>query len=120
MNFLADANIFAPMVHGLRQMGHDVYDIKEQGLGTLPDSEIFSLAQDTKRILVTMDKDFTNILLYPPGEHEGIIVARLSRLKIESGTATFLNAIKSLGEDEIRGNIVIIDYQRTRVRKSRL
>lgn len=117
MNILTDANIFASIVKGLRQLGHDVYDIKEQNLGNLPDSEIFILAQNTKRIIVTMDKDFTNILLYPPGNHEGIIVARLSKVKVNEATNIFLKAINSLDEKDIRKNIVIIDHQRTRIRK---
>jgi len=119
MNLLTDANVFVPMVKGIRQLGHDVYDIKEQGLGTPSDDEIFLLAQNAKRKLVTMDKDFTNILLYPPGQHEDIIDAKLSNLKVESGTVIFLNAVKSLDENEIRKNIVIIDYQGTRIRKAK-
>ena len=77
MNFLTDANVYLPMVDGLRQLEHDVFDLKEQKLAHLDDTDIFTLAQNTKRVLITMDKDFTNILLYPPGEHEGIIVVKL-------------------------------------------
>lgn len=117
MNFLTDANVYVPMVEALRKMGHDVYDLREQGRGALQDSDVFSLAQSLRRIFVTMDKDFTNILLYPPGKHEGVIVAKLSRLKVASGTRIFLEAIRSLDENEIKGNIVIIDYMGTRVRR---
>ena len=80
MLFIADANVFVPMVNGLRDMGHDVFDVKEKGLENLSDPEIFRLAQKERRILVTMDKDFSNILLYPPGEHHGIIVVKLDEL----------------------------------------
>jgi len=71
MLFLTDANVFVPMVMlaGLRQIGHDVFDVKEKGLENLSDRELFELAQNEGRILVTMDKDFSSILLYPPGEH---------------------------------------------------
>ncbi|NVM23342.1 MAG: DUF5615 family PIN-like protein [Desulfobacterales bacterium] len=75
MLFLTDANVFVPMVEGLRQMGHDVFDVKEKGLENLSDPDLFHLAQNQRRIFVTMDKDFSSILLYPPGEHCGIIVA---------------------------------------------
>ena len=27
MNFLADANVFVPMVEALRRIGHDVFDL---------------------------------------------------------------------------------------------
>ena len=42
MLFIADANVFVPMVEGLRQMGHDVSDVKEKGLEKLSDPELFS------------------------------------------------------------------------------
>jgi len=44
MLFLADANIFVPMVEGLRDRGHDVFDVKEKGLENLSDPEIFRMA----------------------------------------------------------------------------
>jgi len=69
MRFLTDANVFVPMVLGLRKMGHDIFDLKEEGLDNLSDPDVFQLAQDKRRILITMDKDFSNILLYPPGDH---------------------------------------------------
>ena len=77
MLFLTDANVFVPMVEGLRHLGHDVFDLKEEGLERLSDPEVFQLAQNHKSILITMDKDFSSILLYPPGDHHGIIVAKL-------------------------------------------
>ena len=69
MRFLTDANIFVPMIDELRGLGHDVFDIKEQSLEKLSDPEIYKLAQTQNRIIISMDKDFSNILLYPPGEH---------------------------------------------------
>lgn len=41
MRFLTDANVFVPLVDGLRILGHDVFDIKEQKLNDLYDSEIY-------------------------------------------------------------------------------
>ena len=86
MLFIADANVFVPMVEGLRQMGHDVVDVKEKGLEKLSDPEVFQLAQNQRRVLITMDKDFSSILLYPPGEHYGIIVVKLYRLEVAEAT----------------------------------
>jgi len=40
MDFLADANLFVPMVVGLRNMGHDVFDLKEAGLENLARKQI--------------------------------------------------------------------------------
>lgn len=120
MLFLTDANVFVPMVHGLRRMGHDVFDAKEKGLENLSDSEIFELAQNEKRILVTMDKDFSSILLYPPGKHHGIIVAKLYRLKVDDATKLLLDAIHDIRAEDIAGNLVIVDRNKTRIRKKSL
>ena len=120
MLVLADANVFVPMVEELRRMGHDVLDIKEQDLERLSDQEIFQLAQNQGRVLVTMDKDFSSILLYPPGEHYGIIVVKLYRLKVAEATKLFVDAITELRPEDISGNVVIIDRGKTRIRKEKL
>ena len=120
MLLIADANVFVPMVDGLRDVGHDVFDVKEKGLENLSDSEIFLLAQKERRILVTMDKDFSNILLYPPGEHQGIIVVKLYRLKVIDATRLFLKAMDDIKPEDIPGNLVIIDRSKTRIRKEKL
>ena len=120
MLFIAYANIFVPMVDGLRDMGHDVFDVKEKGMENLSDPEIFRMAQKEGRILVTMDKDFSNILLYPPGEHQGIIVVKLYRLKVADATRLFLDAMDDIKPEDIPGNLVIIDRSKTRIRKEKL
>ena len=120
MLFLADANIFVPMVEGLRDRGHDVFDVKEKGLENLSDPEIFRMAQKKRSILVTMDKDFSDILLYPPGEHCGIIVVKLYRLKVAEATRLFLDAMDDIKPEDIQSNLVIIDRSKTRIRKEKL
>lgn len=119
MLFIADANVFVPMVDGLRDMGHDVFDVKEKGLENLSDPEIFRLAQKERRILVTMDKDFSNILLYPPGEHHGIIVVKLYGLKVDEATRLFLDAMDDIKHKYSQGNLVIIDRNKIRIRKEK-
>ena len=117
MLFVTDANIFVPMVDGLRRLGYDVFDIKENNLENLSDLDIFQLAQKQKRIIITMDKDFSSILLYPPGEHFGIIVAKLYKITVKEATQVFIEAMQSLSPDDIQRNIVIIDRNKTRIRK---
>lgn len=117
IKFLTDANVFVPIVERLREMDHDVFDIKEEGLEKLTDIEVFQTAQNQKRILITMDKDFSNILLYPPSKHHGIIVLKLYKMKVDDATRKFIDAFKTLKLTDITGNLVIIDRRKTRVRK---
>lgn len=120
MRFLTDANVFVPIVDALRSLEHDVFDIKEQRLINLSDSEIYNQAQRLNRIIVSMDKDFSSILLYPPGEHHGIIVAKLYNLSVADATKIFIESFKTLNFNDINGNIVIIDKKKVRVRKEKL
>jgi len=41
MRFLADENLYVPIIIGLRERGHDVFSIVEQGELAVSDEEIF-------------------------------------------------------------------------------
>ena len=116
MRFLTDENIYPQMVEAIRRLSHDVLDIKEQNLFSIPDSDIIQIAQDTKRILITYDKDFSNILIYPPSHYYGIIVLRLSRLIIKDAIRQLTSFIKELSEEKIKGRLAIVEPDRVRFR----
>jgi predicted nuclease of predicted toxin-antitoxin system len=118
IRFLSDDDIYPSIVQVLRDLGHDVFDIKEEKLTGIIDDQVYDLAKSQNRILVSMDKDFTNILLYPLGDHSGIIVAKFYRMKIDETAQKFLNAFVKLTEDDIKGNLVIIDKNKTRIRRA--
>jgi predicted nuclease of predicted toxin-antitoxin system len=46
-------------VAGLRELGHDVKDIRGTGEQGLPDAELWTLALAEDRMLITTDKGFT-------------------------------------------------------------
>jgi predicted nuclease of predicted toxin-antitoxin system len=118
MRFLTDEDVYPSIVQVLRDLGHDVFDIKEEKLTGIPDGEVYDLAKAQNRILVSMDKDFTNILLYPLGDHWGIIVAKLYRMKSDETAQKFLDAFVKLTEDDIKDNLVIIDKNKARIRRA--
>ena len=66
------------------------------------------------------DKDFSNILLYPPGDHHGIIIVKLYRIKVFEATKIFLDAMKDINPEDITTNLVIIDRNKTRIRREKL
>ncbi len=116
MRFLTDENIYPQMVEAIRRLSHDVLDIKEQNLFSIPDSDIIQIAQDTKRILITYDKDFSNILIYPPSQYFGIIVLRLSRLMIKDAISQLVSFIEELSEEKIKGGLAIVEPDRVKFR----
>ena len=58
----------------LREHGYDVKDIRDYGLRGAEDEEIYEFAQKEKAVVLTGDRDFGNILRFPPGKHFGIVI----------------------------------------------
>ena len=75
--FFIDACLPRSSTRVLRELGYDAIDAREVSMSSAEDTEIFEYAQKKGRILVTRDKGFGDVLKYPPGSHQGIIVLRL-------------------------------------------
>jgi hypothetical protein len=69
MRFLVDENVRREVGSWLRTLGHDV----AAAPSGLPDPQVLKLARTQRRILITHDAEFANILRYPPTTHRGII-----------------------------------------------
>jgi predicted nuclease of predicted toxin-antitoxin system len=65
IGFLIDECVGLPTINLLRELGYSVITVKDALLDGEPDSEIFKQAVKEKRILVTEDIEFGNIILYP-------------------------------------------------------
>jgi predicted nuclease of predicted toxin-antitoxin system len=60
----ADENLAGSGVEYLRDKGHDVATVREQGLGGASDEAIYTACLAERRTLVTFDRDFGNILRF--------------------------------------------------------
>ena len=59
MNFVADESCAMPIIHALREAGHDVVAIAEVAKGAT-DDQVLGQALDAKRVLITEDRDLAN------------------------------------------------------------
>lgn len=71
MRILVDENIPKVTVMALREMGHDVRDIRGTIIEGIKDDGIWDLIQKENRILITTDKGF---MQYRNNQHRGIII----------------------------------------------
>jgi len=76
MEFLADECCDRDFVEELRQSGHDVLYIFELKRGAT-DDEVLALAFDQRRILLTEDKDFGELVYRLKKPAHGIILIRI-------------------------------------------
>jgi hypothetical protein len=93
----------------LRDAGHDVATVVDQGLGSSTDANLIQVCSAEDRCLVSLDLDFSNPIVFPPRQYKGIAVLRLSppdspalleALMVRLGTA--------LRRTDIRGKLWIV------------
>jgi len=116
MKLLLDADIPRSFLYKLRDEGFDVADARDMSGQPIPDETIFSLAAKERRILITRDLDFSNILHYPPVKSSGIIVLRTHLLSKEEMFQILKQALKQ-GPPALDKTLVIASRTRLRFHK---
>ncbi len=79
MNLLADEGVDRPIVEQLRQDGHHVLYIAEMSPG-IDDDVILAQANMENALLLTLDKDFGELVFRRGLLHTGVILIRLAGL----------------------------------------
>lgn len=116
MKLILDADVPRSFLNNLKQEGFDVIDVRDLPSHPLKDKEIFNLACRDKRILITRDLDFSNILNYPPSKSWGIIVLRTHLLSKEEMFNILKEALKQ-DKERIKGTLIIATKDRLRFHK---
>ena len=96
----ADANVPAGLVAHMRgQLHWDVlFVLEEDDLRRAPDVKHYQLAQQLRRTLVTMDRDYLDDRRFPPAESGGVLVINAPD---EYGLTSLLDRIdQQLFQDE--------------------
>jgi len=110
-----DENLGTRGAQVLRDGGCDVATVVAEGLCSSMDVTLVEVCRVEGRTLVSLDRDFTNILSFPPARYAGIVVLRLPEPitpgAIEGALRRFLEA--SAGQD-LAGRLWIIDAHRIR------
>ena len=77
MKIKLDENLPHRLVPLLSALGHDVHSVFIEDLAGHPDSAIWATAQRESRFLITQDMDFSDLRVFAPGSHCGLLLVRL-------------------------------------------
>ncbi len=98
----ADANVPAGLVAFMRQtLGWDVfYVIEESALRRAPDLRHYRLAQQLRRTLITLDRDYLDDRRFPPAEGSGVLVITAPNLRELCGLLTRVDKTLFRGDSD--------------------
>ncbi|MDQ7837646.1 MAG: DUF5615 family PIN-like protein [Thermodesulfobacteriota bacterium] len=116
MKFLLDVNASGSVAHWLIQLGHDVAEVSRKN-PRMSDDEILSWAVQERRILVTTDNDFEEMIWRQGKPHCGVL--RLENLPRSERKALLYDVLGRHSRDLESGAIVIALSTKFRVRKPR-
>ena len=115
MRFLADESVEAPLVEQLRGDGFDVEYVAERNR-VAEDAIVLQLAADSRRILVTNDKDFAELTFLRRQVSEGIVLLRLPRLRSAAKAERLHEVLRDVGE-RLRGAMTVVAEDVVRCRR---
>lgn len=119
MKFVIDEDMHRSLGAILKEQGYVVKDIRDHCLRGKDDEEIYEFAQREKAVIITGDRGFGNILRFPLGEHFGIIVVHFpNEMTTSEINYQFLKRIKRLTENDIKGNLIIIEPGKIRIKRA--
>lgn len=77
MKLKLDENLPESLLASFSRLGHDVDNVRQEGLAGSTDPDVWAAVQAEQRILITQDLDFSDIRQFAPGAHCGLILVRL-------------------------------------------
>jgi len=105
----------------LAEEGHEVRDVRDHGRRGSSDEEIYRFAQEEGAVLLTGDLGFGNILKFPLGQHSGIVVARFpNAIPPREINKELVAGLRDLRNDDFKGNLIIMEPGRIRIRRASL
>ena len=119
LRFFADHCVSNQVCLALREAGHEVLRLRDHIPTDSPDAQVISRAQDLDAILVSLNGDFADIVMYPPERFRGIISLQVKNHPevtpwIVARLTDYLAAHSQ--PDHYVGKLVLVESGRIRIR----
>ncbi len=115
MQLLADEGVESAIVKILRTQGHDVQYIAEFAAGS-DDIDILALSAEGNRVLITLDKDFGELVFKLKLNHVGVVLLRLHGFHPEA-KANIVSEVFLKHQEELVGAFTVISPGFVKIRK---
>jgi predicted nuclease of predicted toxin-antitoxin system len=114
-----DENLSRRAADLIRAAGHDAVTVASQGLRGAADETLFEVCKIEGRALVTLDRDFGQVLRHPPAASAGIVVLEIgSRATHAAVLARVRELLRVLNTRSPEGSLWIVEPGRLRIHLS--
>jgi predicted nuclease of predicted toxin-antitoxin system len=117
MRFKVDESVHLEIADLLRGRGYDALTVFDQGFRGRSDRDIADLSQSEGRVLISLDLDFSNILMFPPEKYPGLIVLRLRKKSRSAVCRVVTRVIDHLDKEPLAGRLWMVDEHRIRIHR---
>lgn len=116
MKFLIDNNLSPSLSKMLTDSGHNSVHVKEIGMKSASDLEIFEYAFKEKKSVVTADTDFSFILSRWNHSLPSVLLFRFFPYRPEIQFAVLSNIVTRYEVELSQGSLILIEPDRVRIR----
>jgi len=110
-----DENVPDSFGQTLSQSGHDVALARDEELAGAADERLLAVATSENRVLISLDRHFTNILQHAPETSAGIAVVRLHRQTLPAMRRAAMALGNLLSREIANGRLFVLDESRLRI-----
>ena len=118
LKFVIDEDMPRSTAKALKKRGYEALDARDTGLRGKSDEEVFKFAQKERAVLLTGDLGFGNILRFPIGKHQGIVIVHFpNEVSVSELNNQIIKAFDSITDSDLKGNLLILEPGKMRLRK---
>jgi predicted nuclease of predicted toxin-antitoxin system len=114
MKILVDVSAGDAIANALRALGHDVLNVRDRD-PRLPDADILTWAVADGRLVVTIDKDFGELVFRSKQIHAGVLLLRLDDAR-NAEKVRVVEEIFNNHADQLPGRFSVYQDGRLRIR----
>lgn len=115
MRFVVDQAVSPVLAEWLRSVGHDAFHVRERGLSRLRDQDIFALATEEGRVIVTADLDFSRIVALSGRLEPGLVLFRAGNISDQDMLRLLKEVLLHVSASVLEHAVVVVDLHGLRV-----
>ncbi|KAF0158857.1 MAG: hypothetical protein FD159_944 [Syntrophaceae bacterium] len=114
MKFLVDVGVGKKVENWLTENGYDVRSVRDID-SCARDSQIVKWAFDDQRMIITMDKDFGELVFNTGNQHAGVLILRLEDADGDTKVKVVKNILSNYS-DRLNSNFCVYQDGKLRIR----